>query len=167
MIKKITVVLFIAIVFFTRPVKAQSESEVPLKVKTSVTNLFVLGDANVGIEKYWGKTLSIISTFHYIPTYKEEREQDSYLFKHPDYRVTLGVRAYFPSWSKVEPEKGFGKFFSLDMGLNGVDDRLIPSMELWIGNSKRFSEVVYGEFAFGVGRLLKRILLGMFPRLFH
>ena len=156
MIKKMSVLVLIVMVCLTRTIAADSEEGIPLKVKTSATNLFILGDANIGVEKYYGKTLSMISTIHYIPNYKDESNEDTYLFKHPDYRVTFGVRAYFPNWSKVQPETGFGKFFSLDMGLNGVDDKIIPSMELWVGNSKKISPVIYSEFAFGIGRLFEK-----------
>ena len=160
MIKKMSVLVLIVIGCLTGTIVADSEEGVPLKVKTSATNLFILGDANIGVEKYYGKTLSMISTIHYIPNYKDESNEDTYLFKHPDYRVTFGVRAYFPNWSKVQPETGFGKFFSLDMGLNGVDDKIIPSMELWVGNSKKISPVIYSEFAFGIGRLFEKNSLG-------
>jgi len=126
----------------------------PFKFSTSISSLFAFGDLNFSCEKYLGRTVSVVAAAHYIPQDSGSDEAKN-LFKHPDYRGTLGLRSYL-FFFEEQDSRPFGTFISLNAGVNGMSNGLVPSMELWAGSSNKLSEALFSELGVGVGRLLKK-----------
>lgn len=114
------------------------------KIGLNPLSLLVISDFNLNYEHSFSKesVYTWVGSFHFVGA-PEEQEVPL------DYRISGGVRAYRGN-SKL------GDFIEGKIGVNGIDGRSLPSVELWIGKSEAFNESVYYDIKAGLIRYFDR-----------
>ncbi|RAP39098.1 hypothetical protein DID80_00395 [Candidatus Marinamargulisbacteria bacterium SCGC AAA071-K20] len=131
-----------------------------LKISSSISNLMAVGDLNIKAERSIRPKISAVASIHYLT---DKSAEDENPFKYPDFRVTAGLRTYLPTSSFLESLRSpfLGKLYlSMLAGVNQIEDKTIPSIEIWIGTQKDINEYMFYEMGAGIGRLLAQNELG-------
>jgi hypothetical protein len=121
-------------------------SDVPeRKLTTNFVNLLALGDLNLSYETIIGKKNSLIVGAHYNP--------DSSTSKYSHERgAHIGLRSYPEFLRQSEGQSGDYIQVTFGANKNSESERVVPSVEFWLGHSNYLGSNIFIDFSVGLGR---------------